>query len=149
MNDNLFIEIVGVIENGGEKREKLQAICKLLKGNLKNYDWVGFYLVDESGKNLNLGPFVGAPTEHVKIAFGQGICGQAAETKKTFVVDDVSKESNYLSCSINVRSEIVIPIFKEAKIVGELDIDSHVQSAFKKEDKDFLEKVCSLISKIF
>jgi GAF domain-containing protein len=96
-----------------------------------------------------LGPYLGAPTEHVKIAFGQGICGQAAERKETFVVQDVSKETNYLSCSIKVKAEIVVPIFKDEKIVGELDIDSHTANPFTEEDKTYLEKICEELKKIF
>ena len=126
---------------------KLLAIARLLKNNVPYYDWVGFYLVDpEKERELVLGPYEGAPTEHTRIPFGQGICGQAAERKKTFVVQDVSKEENYLSCSINVRSEIVVPIFKEGKVVGELDIDSHQVDAYTDEDREFLEKLAELVA---
>ena len=98
----------------------------MLKGKVEHYDWVGFYLVDETAAHqLVLGPFVGDLTDHVEIAFGQGVCGQAAEIGQTFVVQDVMAETNYLSCSDSVKSEIVVPIFKDGHLVGELDIDSH------------------------
>lgn len=131
------------------KTEKLQAICQLLSDAVPYYDWVGFYLVDVPKSELVLGPFVGEPTEHVRIAFGQGICGQAADSRETFTVQDVSKESNYLSCSPNVRSEIVVPIFKDGEIVGELDIDSHQLSPFEPQDVELLEGICEMVSRLF
>ncbi len=132
-----------------DKNAKLEAICKLLKDNVSHYDWAGFYLVDKTRQNeLILGPFEGEPTEHVRIQFGRGICGQAAQLKRTFVAQDVSKETNYLSCSLNVKSEIVMPIFKNGKIVGELDIDSHTLSAFTHEDEVFLRKICKIVSRL-
>ena len=129
---------------------KLKAICKLLKEKVSYYDWVGFYIVNKEKPNeLVLGPFEGEPTEHVRILFGNGICGQAASLKKTFVVQDVSKETNYLSCSSKVKAEIVIPIFRNEKIVGELDIDSHNMSPFTADDKTFLIKVAKAASGLF
>ncbi len=145
----LLEEIYELIREQGERDEKLQHICQLLKDRVSHYDWVGFYLVDEAKKDLLvLGPFVGEPTEHKKITFGQGICGQAAVLKKPFVVQDVRKETNYLSCSMKVLSEIVIPIFKGGNIAGELDIDSHVLSPFSDKDTVFLESICGAVSRI-
>jgi len=148
--DSIFDRIKEALESASSKTEKLSAVCVLLVDNVPYYDWVGFYLVDESGKQeLILGPYIGDPTEHVKISFGQGICGQAALRKETFIVQDVSKETNYLSCSPMVKSEIVVPIFKDGDVVGELDIDSHMLSPFSPEDKEFLEKICKLLSDLF
>jgi GAF domain-containing protein len=139
----------GVLESSTDRDEKLKTVCKLLKDNVPYYNWVGFYIVDNRRRNeLVLGPFEGEPTEHTRIPFGKGICGQAAELKKTFLVQDVSKETNYLSCSVNVKSEIVVPIFKKAEIVGELDVDSHSVSPFGKEDATFLKKIGEMTSKI-
>ncbi|MCW3994262.1 MAG: GAF domain-containing protein [Candidatus Bathyarchaeota archaeon] len=145
----LIEKIRKIVDSKPDKDGKLKAICKLLRDNISHYDWVGFYLTDKARKNeLILGPFEGEPTEHVGIPFGRGICGQAAELRKTFIVQDVSKELNYLSCSPKVKSEIVIPIFKNGEIVGELDIDSHTLSPFTDEDREFLEKVCEMVSKL-
>jgi GAF domain-containing protein len=145
----LLEEIQGIVGGKGKHEEKLLRICQLLKDKVLYYDWVGFYLVDDVQKNLLiLGPFVGEPTEHKKITFGQGICGQAAELKKTFVVQDVRKETNYLSCSMKVLSEIVVPIFKGGEIAGELDIDSHTLSPFSEDDTVFLESICGAVVKI-
>ena len=139
-----------IVDGQLDKYEKLEAICNLLRDNIPYYDWVGFYLVDQTReKELLLGPFKGEPTEHVRILLGRGICGQAAEMKKIFMVQDVSKEINYLSCSPKVKSEIVVPIFKNGEVVGELDIDSHTLSPFTDEDRTFLEKICEIVSKLF
>jgi len=130
-----------------DRDEKLHAICALLEREIAHYDWVGFYLVDPAReRELVLGPFVGAPTEHTRIAFGQGICGQAADTEMTFVIQDVSQETNYLSCSPHVKSEIVVPIFKEGEVVGEIDIDSHALAPFGDADNAFLEQVAALVA---
>ncbi|MEJ5257682.1 MAG: diguanylate cyclase [Fervidobacterium sp.] len=117
----------------------LQKVCELLDRNVPYYNWTGFYLMDEEGM-LVLGPYVGEPTEHVRIAVGKGICGQAAETKLTFVVQDVTQETNYLSCSPHVKSEIVVPIFRnDGSVFGEIDIDSHYKAPFDERDREFLE----------
>ncbi|MGC9396667.1 MAG: GAF domain-containing protein [Anaerolineae bacterium] len=127
--------------------EKLDAICALLEREVAHYDWVGFYLVDPAReRELVLGPFAGAPTEHTRIAFGQGICGQAADTEMTFVIQDVSQETNYLSCSPHVKSEIVVPIFKDGAVVGEIDIDSHALAPFTDADNAFLEQVAACVA---
>jgi len=145
----LTSRIDGILKSNLGKNEKLITVCKLLKENVSHYNWVGLYLVNPKKQNeLLLGPYVGEPTEHMKIPFGKGICGQAAETKKTFIVQDVSKQTNYLSCNPNVKSEIVIPIFKDETIIGELDIDSHTLSPFTKEDEAFLRKTGEMIATI-
>lgn len=147
--DLLLSRVNEIINNFQNEYEKLKSICELLKNNVDHYDWVGFYFVGNIKKDeLVLGPFAGEPTEHVKIKFGDGICGQAAEMKDVFVVQDVAKETNYLSCSPKVKSEIVVPILKNGEIVGELDIDSHKTEPFTEKDKIFLEKVCETVAKI-
>ncbi|MGB9821234.1 MAG: GAF domain-containing protein [Pseudothermotoga sp.] len=127
--------------------DSMQKICTLLYSNVAYYDWVGFYLVSPDKEDeLVLGPFVGEPTEHVRIPFGRGICGQAAATGTTFLVQDVSRETNYLSCSPKVKSEIVVPIKLAGKIFGEIDIDSHILSPFDEDDDRFLNTICEKIS---
>lgn len=149
--DELFEQLITraetVLQEKRAQAAKLRAVCKLLADNVSYYDWVGFYVVDkEQADQLVLGPFVGEPTEHVRIPFGRGICGQAASRKETFIVQDVTKESNYLSCSSKVKSEIVIPVFRDGKLVGELDIDSHIVSPFTSSDKTFLSKIGEMTS---
>jgi L-methionine (R)-S-oxide reductase len=146
----LLGRVVDIVQGPGGRDAKLDAICALLEANVSHYDWVGFYLVDPGAeRKLVLGAYVGAPTEHVHIAFGHGICGQAAETETTFIVQDVTLETNYLSCSPDVRSEIVIPIMCRSEIVGELDIDSHALAPFTDEDRAFLEQICQEVSGLF
>jgi len=125
----------------------LQSVCALLADRVAHYDWVGFYLVDpDADQELVLGPYVGAPTEHTRIPFGRGICGQAAATEATFIIQDVTQETNYLSCSPHVLSEIVVPIFKDGMVAGELDIDSHILAPFTDADQAFLDEVCKLVA---
>ena len=147
--ERLFSELLGEIEelvsSQGEGKTLLKRVCGLLKKRVESYDWVGFYLVDpERERELVLGPFAGEPTDHKRIRFGQGICGQAADLLKVFIVPDVTKESNYLSCSAQVRSEIVVPLFRGETLVGELDIDSRLPDPFDERDRLFLEKVGAL-----
>jgi len=141
--------IRAIVDSDKSRSEKLEAICRLLYDSIPHYDWVGFYLADSEHQQLILGPFIGEPTEHVKISFGSGICGQAAEKLCTFVVPDVTAESNYLACSPKVKSEIVVPVMKEGKIVAELDIDSYTLDAFKSDDKELLEQICRWVAELF
>ena len=147
--EGIVSEVRKIVNGTQGREEKLQQICKLLRDQVDYYDWVGFYLVDpQKERELVLGPYVGEPTDHIRIAFGQGICGQAAEREETFIIQDVSKEDNYLSCSIAVKSEIVVPVFKNGKVAGELDIDSHSLEPFTEEDRKYLEKICEVIAPI-
>ncbi len=146
--DKILSQIREKINSENNRDSSLQFICTILKDNVEHYNWVGFYLT-EGADNLVLGPFSGAPTVHTRIKFGIGICGQAAETKRIFIVQDVSKELNYLSCSPTVKSEIVLPILKTGNVVGELDIDSHKIAPFTDDDKEFLLRICSMVVKYF
>ena len=125
---------------------KLQAVCDLLKKEKQFYDWVGFYFKNGNKKELKLAQFAGKPTEHVIIPFGKGICGQVAVSNQNFIVEDVTQQDNYISCGIDVRSEIVIPIFKNRENIGQIDIDSHTINAFNEDDTKLLEFVCELVS---
>lgn len=143
--ESLLARIERLLATGGSPMESLNALCGVLRTEVEGYDWVGFYLVDpESERTLRLGPYAGEPTEHLLIPFGRGICGQAAERGETITVDDVSSEANYLACSLAVRSEIVVPVYHEGCLVGELDIDSHRKARFGLEDREFLEAVVSI-----
>lgn len=128
--------------------ERLFDICSLLEQNIDYYNWVGFYFKNGNKNELKLGPYVGAPTEHVIIPFGKGICGQVAESNENFVVPDVSAQDNYIACSLTVKAEIVVPIFVSGQNIGQIDIDSNTIDPFTKEDERFLEFVCAEVSKI-
>lgn len=150
--ERIYGEICALIEESLSKNDEiesiLQNICELLRTEVEHYSWVGFYLADESERTLYLGPYSGEPTEYKRIPYGRGICGQAVEIGDTFVVQDVSQETNYLACSPKVKSEIVVPIYKNGRIVGEIDIDSHYLSAFSEDDRKFLERVADRIAEI-
>lgn len=127
----------------------LLRICETLKQEVYHYDWVGFYILDQEKNELFLGPYVGKPTEHTKIAVGKGICGQVAEKAEPMVVQDVTQVENYLACSLDVQSEIVVPVMKNGKFVAELDIDSHSPAPFRDEDLQFLTRICEMIADRF
>ncbi len=134
-----------ILKSDDSAVNKLQNVCNLLKNSVSRYDWVGFYLVDpDSTSELILGPYTGAATEHTRIGFGEGICGQAASSLSVFIVDDVSLESNYLSCSPDVKSEFVAPVIREGILVGELDLDSSTVAAFGQSDIDLLNWIAEV-----
>ncbi|MFS4483809.1 GAF domain-containing protein [Hyunsoonleella sp. 2307UL5-6] len=128
--------------------ERLLSICELLENHIEYYNWVGFYFKNGDKEELKLGPYVGAPTDHTIIPFGKGICGQVAVSNENFVVPDVAAQENYITCSITVKSEIVIPIFINGKNIGQIDIDSHVADPFTEADERFLEFVCTEVAKL-
>jgi GAF domain-containing protein len=116
----------------------------LLKDAISYYSWVGIYLLD--GDELVLGPFLGKPSPHTRIPLGRGICGAAAAEKATIVVDDVNADARYLACSIETRSEIVVPIIEDGDVLGEIDIDSDTPAAFGDADRALLEAVAALLA---
>jgi L-methionine (R)-S-oxide reductase len=123
----------------------LREVVDLLHDRFPHYSWVGIYLIE--GDELVLGPWKGPQaTEHTRIPVGQGICGAAAQTGRTEVVDDVNADPRYLACFPSTRSEIVVPIAYEGTIVGEIDIDSDVPAAFGNADREFLERVAAVIA---
>ncbi len=128
-----------------EADEVLRRTVELLRDRFPDYSWVGIYLVE--GAELVLGPWKGPQaTEHVRIPIGQGICGAAAESGKTEVVDDVAADERYLACFRSTRSEIVVPIRYDGRVVGEIDVDSDRPAAFGERDRRFLERVAELVS---
>ena len=134
-----------IVNRGGEADDVLRAVVDVLHDQFDDYSWVGIYLVE--GDDLVLGPWKGPEaTEHVRIPVGQGICGAAAATGRTKVVDDVNADPRYLSCFPSTRSEIVVPIAHEGRVVGEIDIDSDRPAAFGEDDRALLERVALLIS---
>ena len=127
--------------------EKLSFLCNVLQKKISHYDWVGFYFSKFENKTLELKAFAGSPTEHKVIPFGKGVCGEVAISNKTSVVQNVNLYKNYISCNMNVKSEIVVPIFDKGVNIGHIDVDSYIINAFKKEDVLFLEKISKAITK--
>lgn len=134
---------------GKDNDTKLQAICELLKDNVPYYDWVGFYFRNGTKEELKLGPYAGAATDHTLIPFGKGICGQVAVSNQNFVVPDVNAQDNYISCSISVKAEIVVPLFVDGKNIGQIDIDSNTLDPFSEEDERFLEYINGEVARIY
>lgn len=122
------------------------ALCQKLQRENPHYNWVGFYWMDDADQALHLGAYVGAETDHVRIPYGRGICGQVAESGEAFVVPDVNAQDNYLACSIETKAEIVVPVYKDGKLVGQLDIDSHKRDPFSPADQAYLEQVCAAVA---
>jgi len=138
-----------ILESPTQNTEvKLQKICQLLDQEISYFNWTGFYLKNGDKEELILGPYVGAETDHTIIPFGKGICGQVAVSNETFVVPDVHDQDNYLSCSIDTKAEIVVPIIKNGENIGQIDIDSHTLNPFTAEDREMLEWLCDEIAKI-
>lgn len=135
-----------LLSKSNQRNQLLQETSELLKEEIFHYDWVGFYILDQESNTLVLGPFKGAPTEHTHIPVGKGICGQVAAGGKTMIVQDVSQQDNYLACSMDVQSEIVVPILKNGIFVAEIDIDSHAYAPFTQGDEQFLSAVAEKLS---
>ncbi len=134
-----------ILNREAEADAVIRNVVEVLHDRFEHYSWVGIYLVE--GSDLVLGPWKGPQaTEHVRIPVGQGICGAAAASGETEIVDDVNADERYLACFASTRSEIVVPISYEGRVVGEIDIDSDVPAAFGDADRAFLERVATLIA---
>lgn len=127
----------------------MSVIVGRLKERMDHFDWVGFYMIEKGGlgedRVLVIGPYVGAITPHKRIPLNQGICGAAASSGHTVIVDDVNADPRYLACSIETKSEIVVPISVKGEVVGELDVDSHTAAAFDADDRQLLEHCARLV----
>jgi len=144
---NVLKEILTIIDRSKDRDETLKRCLKILKSRFKKYEWIGIYI--RNGDNLVLGPYMGKPTEHTVIPISEGICGSAVREQDTIMVNDVKEDCRYIACSLETRSEIVVPIFKNSVPVAEIDIDSDVLNAFNDDDRIFLEKVAEILSKLF
>ncbi len=124
--------------------QALPRVVSFLRRNVAHYNWVGIYMLESDELVLKAwdGP---EATQHVKIPIGKGICGLAAQEKRTVIVGDVTADPRYLACFPYTKSEIVVPIFKGSQVIGEIDIDSDALHAFTKRDKEFLEQVAALL----
>ena len=148
----LFARIAADIEEFAQAAPDLAALeefaVEQIASRLPAYNWVGFYWLDpEDSAMLELGAFAGAPTEHARIPVSSGICGAAVAQGETIVVDDVRADPRYLACSIETKSEIVVPIRAHGRVAGEIDIDSHSVAAFGVEDRNFLESCAGTIGR--
>jgi len=141
----VLAEIEQIAAGGEDSDDILRRVVDLLYDRFDAYSWIGIYFVE--GDELVLGPWRGPQaTEHVRIPVGQGICGAAAASGRTEIVDDVNADDRYLSCFLSTRSEIVVPIVYDTLVVAEIDVDSDQPAAFGEDDREFLELVATAIS---
>ncbi len=151
MPENALAQILAEVSRFAETASDLAALQNFIVGiipdRLPYCNWTGFYMLDpDAPETLVLGPYRGAPTEHVRIPVSQGICGAAVAENDTVIVDDVHSDPRYLACSVETKSEIVVPVRANGAVVGEIDIDSHELAAFSPGDKEFLEKCAAIVS---
>src|ERR1700681_2947033 len=142
-------EITEIAQAVPSAQQFMRAMVKLLHERMLKYNWVGFYMLEPGARPpmLVLGEFKGAMTPHTRIPLNQGICGAAASSGRTVVVDDVSKDPRYLACSLETKSEIVVPVFVKNQVVGELDIDSHFAAAFGADDEALVQYCAEVVGK--
>ncbi len=143
-NQEICDQAAGAAAFHDDPQNLIRAMVDLLKRERPYYNWVGVYLLRDG--MLELGPYLGKPTPHTRIPLHQGICGAAASSGKTIIIDDVNQDSRYLACSLETRSEIVAPILWQGRVLGEIDIDSDAAAAFSAADKELLEAIAALIA---
>ena len=142
----LYQRITALVEGETNEVALMATIACELHHGFPYYNWTGFYWMNDVKSQLELGAYVGAATDHTSIPYGRGICGQVALSGATFEVPDVHAQDNYLACSLETKSEIVVPIYADDKLVGQIDIDSHELDPFTTEDHELLEWVAQFIA---
>ena len=142
MNTNV---ILSIIDKNVPLISNLSNVASAINLNMQNINWVGFYFVGDN--ELYLGPFQGEPACTI-IRFDKGICGRCFREQKTIIVDNVLEEKDHIACSSKSRSEIVVPIFKDDKVVLLLDIDAPIFNRFNEEDRNELEVICKSIEEL-
>jgi GAF domain-containing protein len=147
--DALLSEIGAIVENATEREDGTLAVMRRISERLPHYHWVGVYALQ--GDDLVLGPYVGAPTEHTRIPVGRGVCGTAIVEGKNQIIEDVRNLDNYLACSLETRSEIVVLMRdgRTGRLLGQIDADSHAVGAFDRSDEAFLERVAARIAPLW
>lgn len=121
----------------------LEVAIELIDGFSDGFHWTGFYMM--RGGALEVGPYVGPETPHTRIDLNSGICGAAASSKRSIIVDDVKADPRFLACSVSTRSEIVVPLMDGERCLGEIDIDSNESAFFTDDDRVMLEEIAALI----
>lgn len=142
--NSLAHEIATKVAAAKDRQAAMEQAVAALKAGMPHYTWVGVYLLE--GDELVLGPFLGKPSPHTRIPLNRGICGAAASQKATVIVDDVNSDSRYLACSLETKSEIVVPIMNGGVVLGEIDIDSDKHAAFTADDRVLLEQVARALA---
>src|SRR3954464_1802011 len=143
-HDATLANIEAVTREERDPGRAMERVVEALKREMPHYTWVGIYLLEAD--ELVLGPFLGKPSPHTRIPIGRGICGAAVQERQTIVVDDVNADARYLACSLETKSEIVVPIMNGTRVLGEIDIDSDQPAAFGPADSALLESVASQLA---
>ena len=143
--DTVLADVRAAVAAHSDSEQIMRRTVDTLAKSLPHYTWTGIYLL--YGNELVLGPYVGKPSPHERIPLGRGICGAAATEQATIIVDDVNNDPRYLACSVETRSEIVVPIMKGTEVLGEIDIDSDKLAAFTADDRELLEAVAALLAR--
>ena len=142
--ENLIPQIKNLLSPSDNLITNLANCTAALKQTFEKISWVGFYLFD--GKELYLGPFQGKVACNI-IQIGKGVCGAAAQQRKTIIVPDVNKFPGHIFCDADSKSEIVVPIFhKDNSLFGVLDLDSYEYDSFNETDKKYLEEICKFLT---
>lgn len=147
-HDELLAEFQQFAKTASTATSVMEHITGRLHEKMARYNWVGFYLIDSADPNvLVIGPYVGSFTPNTRIPLSSGLCGAAASSGKTVVVDDVRKDPRYLAGSSLVMSEMVVPIFATGKLLGELDVESYFPGTFNKPEQEFVEACAKIAAK--
>jgi len=139
----LIENVKKALRDKNTEKDILRATVELIDAFSDRFNWTGFYMLH--GDMLEVGPYIGPVTEHTQITLNKGICGAAASQKKTIIINDVNADPRFLACSINTRSEIVVPLMDGETCLGEIDIDSNTPSAFTGDDETMLKAVAKLV----
>lgn len=149
-HEELLHELQEYAKTAPSAKRLMEHITQLLHEKMTRYNWVGFYLIDPADPNiLVIGPYVGSFTPNERIPLGTGLCGAAARSGRTLIVDDVTKDPRYLQGSSMVISEVVVPIFVGNKLAGELDVESYFPNTFSKPEQEFVEACARLAGQHF
>lgn len=148
-HDDLLQEFRNFARTAASAEAVMNQIAQRLHETMARYNWVGFYLVDPADPGILLvGPFVGSFTPNARIPLNTGLCGAAARSGQTVVVDDVTKDPRYLPGSSLVISEIVVPISVKGKLAAELDIESYFPGTFTGPEQQFVEACAAIVAKV-
>jgi L-methionine (R)-S-oxide reductase len=147
-HEQLLADFEQLAHSGSGIEQLMQQICDRLHEQLARYNWVGFYLIDPADLNcLVLGPYSGTVTPHQRIPLDKGLCGAAATTGKTLVVNDVTTDPRYLAGSEHTKSEIIVPIFAGSRVAGELDVNSYFKDTWNAKEQRFVESCAQLVGR--
>ncbi len=143
----LLLELQSFAPTAATAESLMERIAKRLHEKMTRYNWTGFYLVDPADSNyLIVGAYAGSFTPNVRIPLDRGLCGAAASSGQVVVVQDVTKDPRYLAGSSLVKSEIVVPIFVNKKLAGELDVESYFADTFTKTEQEFVEACAGVVA---